>query len=119
MLSTSKKGQKPISTTPDYTPGCLFVQLSSCSNRNKTNNVRIEIATAKQLNHNSILSPKRTNKLSSTNTSVCTYNRTMKEQQQFATKIMQLQKYAQPNREMQSTTKTDERPTRPMQPLKG
>ena len=45
MLSTSIKGQKPISTTPDYTPGYLFVQLSSCSNRNKTNNVRIEIAT--------------------------------------------------------------------------
>jgi hypothetical protein len=92
-----KTKTKLISTTPDYTPRCLLVQLSSCSNKNNTNNVRIEIATAKQLKHNNKLSPKRTNKLSSTNTNVCTYSKTNKGQQQFATKTMRFQKYAQPN----------------------
>jgi hypothetical protein len=92
-----KTKTKLISTTPDYTPRCLLVQLSSCSNKNNTNNVRIEIATAKQLKHNNKLSPKRTNKLSSTNTNVCTYSKTNKGQQQFATKTMRFQKYAQPD----------------------
>ena len=58
MLSTSKRRQKLISTTPDYTPRCLLVQLWSCSNKNNTNNVRIEIATTKQLNHSNKLSQK-------------------------------------------------------------